>query len=284
MSIKFRNSDTILSKSRNIIVTVTLLLVAVVLLLLNGQIAHAHFGAVIPSDDIVTQEETKTLEVQVKFIHPLEQHYMEMVKPVKFGVMHGGKNIDLLSSLNELKGKSPDQTENFTFWSTEYSIRRPGDYTFFVEPAPYWEPAEDVFIVHYTKVCVNAFGLEEGWDDPVGLETEIIPMTRPYGLWTNNLFTGQVLIKGKPVPFAEVEVEYLNESPENPSIVVAPADAYVTQVVKADVNGVFSYAMPRAGWWGFAALNEADWKIKNGDEEKGVEIGAVYWVRTRDMK
>jgi cobalt/nickel transport protein len=81
-----------------------------------------------------------------------------------------------------------------------------------------------------------------------------------------------------------VEVEYLNESPGNASVVKAPADPYVTQVVKADANGVFSYAMPRAGWWGFAALSEADWKIKHGEEEKGVEIGAVYWVRTRDMR
>lgn len=61
------------------------------------------------------------------------------------------------------------------------------------------------FIVHFTKVCVNALGLEEGWDKPVGLETEIIPKTRPYGLWTGNVFTGQVLIKGKPA--ADVDVE-----------------------------------------------------------------------------
>ena len=153
-----------------------------------------------------------------------------------------------------------------------------------MEPQPYWEPAEDCFIIHYTKVCVDALGMEEGWDTPVGLETEIVPLTRPYGLWTNNLFTGQVLVKGKPAPFAEVEVEYLNESPENKTKVVPPADAFVTQVVKADANGVFSYAMPRAGWWGFAALSEADWTMKQDGQDKGIEIGAVYWVRTCDMK
>jgi cobalt/nickel transport protein len=86
------------------------------------------------------------------------------------------------------------------------------------------------------------------------------------------------------VPFAEVEVEYLNASPGNPGIVQAPAGAFVTQVVKADANGVFSYAMPRAGWWGFAALNEAEWKLAHEGQEKGVEIGAVIWVHTRDMK
>jgi cobalt/nickel transport protein len=239
---------------------------------------------VIPSHDIVGQEDDKKLNVQVKFIHPMEMHYMEMAKPKQFGVVHKGKKEDLLAGLKEAKGKAPDQKESFTFWTADYAIRRPGDYLFYVEPTPYWEPAEDCFIVHYTKVCVQALGLEQGWDEPVGLETEIVPLTRPYGLWTGNLFTGQVLLKGKPVPGAEVEVEYLNESPGNKAIVKAPADAYVRQVVKADGNGVFSYAMPRAGWWGFAALSEADWKLKQGNEEKGVEIGAVIWVRTRDMK
>lgn len=253
-------------------------------LMLSTATVWAHFGTITPSDDIVTQDDAKTLELQVKFIHPMEMHYMEMVKPKQFGVLHGGQKNDLLKSVKAAKGKSPDQTEKYTFWTAEYPIRRPGDYTFFVEPSPYWEPAEDVFIVHYTKVCVNALGLEKGWDEPVGLETEIIPLTRPYGFWTGNLFTGQVLLKGKPVPGAEVEIEYLNESPENKSIVVAPADAFVTQVVKADADGVFSYAMPRAGWWGFAALNEADWKLKKDGQEKGVEIGAVFWVHTQDMK
>ena len=253
-------------------------------MMLAAHPATAHFGTITPSDDIVTQDDTKTVQLQVKFIHPLEGHYMEMAKPKRFGVVHDGKQTDLLAGLQAAKGKSPDQDQTFTFWTTDFKIRRPGDYTFYVEPTPYWEPAEDVFIIHYTKVCVNALGLEEGWDQPVGLETEIVPLTRPYGLWTGNLFTGQVLLKGKPVPFAEVEIEYLNESPDNISVIIPPSDPFVTQVVKADVNGVFSYAMPKGGWWGFAALNEAGWKLKNDGQEKGVEIGAVFWVHTRDMK
>lgn len=258
--------------------------VVVSIFLLPAAVVRAHFGTITPSDDIVTRDDSKTLNLQVKFIHPMEMHYMEMVKPKRFGVVHAGQKSDLLESFKAAQGKSPGQTKMHTFWVADYKIRRPGDYTFFVEPTPYWEPAEDVFIVHYTKVCVNAMGLEKGWDEPVGLETEIVPLTRPYGLWTGNLFTGRVLLKGKPVPWAEVEIEYLNESSDNERIVVAPADAYVTQVVKADAGGVFSYAMPRAGWWGFAALNEAEWKLKKDGREKGVEIGAVFWVHTRDMK
>ena len=260
------------------------LIIGVAAVLGTASICQAHFGTIVPSDDIITQSDNKTITVEAKFIHPMELHYMEMEKPKQFGVLHKGKKKDLLSTLTAAKGKSPDQAQEFTFWKTDYKIRRPGDYTFYMEPVPYWEPAEDLFIVHYTKVCVNALGLEEGWDEPVGLETEIVPLTRPYGLWTGNIFTGRVLLDGKPVPNAEVEIEYLNETPGNVSMVIPPSDPFVTQVVKADQNGVFSYAMPKSGWWGFSALNEADWKLKHKGEEKAVEIGAVYWVKTTDMK
>jgi cobalt/nickel transport protein len=260
------------------------LFLIILLVTLSAAPAKSHFGTIIPSDDIVSRNDAKTITLNLKFIHPMEMHYMEMVRPKQFGVLHRGKKSDLLADLKAAKGKSADQTKTFTYWTADFQIRRPGDHTFFMAPTPYWEPAEDCFIVHYTKVCVHALGLEEGWDAPIGLETEIVPMTRPYGLWTGNLFTGQVLLKGKPVPFAEVEVEYLNESPGNQTILIAPADPYITQVVKADADGVFSYAMPRAGWWGFAALNEADWKMPYQGVEKNVEIGAVFWVRTRDMK
>jgi len=42
--------------------------------------------------------------------------------------------------------------------------------------------------------------------------------------------------------------------------------------------------MPRAGWWGFSALSEADWTLEHEGEAKPVEIGAVFWVQTRDMR
>ncbi len=246
--------------------------------------AWAHFGTVIPSNDIITQETPKTITLDIKFIHPMEMHYMNMEKPKHFGVMYKGKKQDLLKTLQSAQGKGPEQDRTFTYWKSSMSFKAPGDYTFFVEPAPYWEPAEDKFIIHYTKVCVDVLGLQEGWDQPVGLEIEIVPLTRPYGFWTGNVFTGKVLARGKPVANSEVEVEYLNEFPGNASIVKAPSDPYVTQVVKTDSSGIFTYAMPRAGWWGFAALKDAPFKIKKDGQPKEVEIGGVYWVQTIDMK
>ena len=58
----------------------------------------------------------------------------------------------------------------------------------------------------------------------------------------------------------------------------------ITQVVKADVNGVFTYTPPRAVWWGFAALNTATEKINYEGTEKDVELGAVIWLEFVDWK
>ncbi|MCI5141843.1 MAG: DUF4198 domain-containing protein, partial [Candidatus Electrothrix sp. ATG1] len=114
-----------------------------------------------------------------------------------------------------------------------------------------------------------------GCGEPLGVATEIVPLTRPFGNYAGNSFSGQVLLNGKPVPGAEVEVELYNKDKK----FTAPSDYHVTQVVKADANGVFTFACPKAGWWGFAALNEADYTIKDPDgKEKGVELGAVLWT------
>ncbi|HBT97469.1 MAG TPA: DUF4198 domain-containing protein [Desulfobulbaceae bacterium] len=242
--------------------------------------AEAHFGAIIPSKDIIGSEDKGTISLDVEFLHPFEQQFLPMAKPKAFGVLHRGHKSDLLSSLEERRVKGKDQQEAVAAWRTEYKIKQPGDYIFFLEPEPYWEAAEDLYIIHYTKVCVQAFGMEEGWDEPLGLKTEIIPLTRPYGLWSGNVFTGQVLRDGQPLTEAEVEVEYLN----NQGKVKAPADAFITQTVKTDSQGIFTYAMPHAGWWGFAALSEDNRKIKRDGVEKAVEIGAVYWVHTTDMR
>lgn len=243
--------------------------------LISGMLASsatAHFGMVIPSEQMITAEGNPNVDVKVMFAHPFENTGMNLEKPARFGVVSSGKTMDLLETLKPviiMGGKS---------WETTYRIKRPGVYTFFMEPEPYWEPAEDCYIVHYTKVVLSAFGLEEGWDQEIGLKTEIVPLTRPYGAYAGNIFQGIVKVKGKPVPYAEVEVEYYNGS--DGKIYRSPNDCMVTQVVKADKNGVFVYAAPKPGWWGFAALNTDDKKISGKD----VEIGAVLWIKFYEMR
>lgn len=249
------------------------LALAVILLLTPGA-AIAHFGMVIPSDQMVMSGESKDININLLFWHPFEGQGMNLVKPKAFDVYHDGQKTDLLGSLQEAKA------DGFTTWKTDYKIGRPGVYAFVMEPQPYWEPEEDCFIIHYTKVYAAAFGDDEGWDQPVGLKTEIVPLSKPYGLYTGNVFQGQILLDGKPVPGGEVEVEYYMNGGKGE----APSDYMVTQTIKADQNGVFTYAAPKAGWWGFAALNTSDQKLKQDGQDKNIELGAVIWVEFIDMK
>ena len=252
-------------------------IVVVVSIVCSGsQNSLAHFQVLIPSIDIVTAEGSRSIDLNIVFTHPMEQGpIMNMEMPAQFGVMIMGKQKDLRDTL-ELKEIDGQKT-----YRSSYTFKQPGDHIFYIEPAPYWEPAEEVMIVHYTKVIVNAMGAEEGWDTMVGFPVEIEPLVRPYGLWTGNMFRGIVKKNGEPVPFAEIEVEYYNEG----SKVEIPADAFITQVIKSDANGMFSYAMPKAGWWSFAALIEGDEKMKNPEgKDVDVELGALIWVKTVDMK
>jgi len=231
--------------------------------------AWAHYGMVIPSDSMVMQGENKTVTLQLSFSHPFERRGMELVKPRMFSVANGGRNKNLLEALKDA------QIMDHKGWRTDYKIRRPGVYIFMMEPQPYWEPAEDCFIIHYTKTVVAAFGDDEGWDAESGLKTEIVPLSRPFGLYVGNVFQGIVKTNGQPVPYAEVEIEYYNTDGQSE----APTDYMVTQSVKADGNGVFTYAAPKAGWWGFAALSTAEFKLKHDGQDKEVELGAVIWVQ-----
>ncbi len=236
--------------------------------------AQAHFLELIPSADIIGAGTSKNIEFDLVFSHPMENGpAMEMAKPSQFFVLHDGAKTDLLDSLglNKVDGKSA--------YKATYTVKTPGDYIFAVAPVPYWEPSEEKMIIHYTKVVVNGFGQEDGWNEPVRFPVEIDPLVRPYGLWTGNVFRGVVKHNGRPVPFAEIEVEYLNSD----SQVKIPADPFITQVITADINGGFSYSMPRAGWWAFAALVEGD-MVKHEGKRVDVELGGLIWVKCVDMK
>ncbi len=242
--------------------------------------ARAHFQMLLPSDDIVeVTERRQPLALEVRFWHPFEGQGMDMERPEAFGVRVAGETLDLLERLQprrytDLKGRAHQG-----FLAT-YRLRMPGDHVFYVVPRPYWEPSEQVFIRQIAKVVVSAYGLEEGWDEELGLPAEIIPLSRPYGLYAGNVFQGIVKRDGKPVPYATVEVEYYNAD----GSARAEVPPLATQFVKADANGVFTYGIPRAGWWGFSALVDSSGTLPRDGQPRPLELGAVIWVRAHPVR
>ncbi len=225
--------------------------------------ANAHFLTFIPNMDLVEDQANSKLKFDISFIHPFEQSGMTMEKPQIF--VHK-QNVKLpLQESTKFNHKS---------WKSEFDVKAPALYQFYVQPQPYFEPSEGKFISHVPKLIVSAFGMEDEWDKPIGLEYEIVPMVKPFALYSGNLFQGKVLHNGKPASNVEVEVELYNEFR-----LQAPSPAHITQVVKTNANGEFSFAMNHKGWWGFAALiEEGNLKHKDG-KSYPVENGALIWVK-----
>jgi cobalt/nickel transport protein len=232
-------------------------------------VSQAHFGMILPDKSMVMQGDNTNLELTLAFCHPFEQNGMNMAKPKKFGVVAGKEKTDLTSTLQETK------VLNKAAWKTTFPLKKPGVYAFYFDPTPYWEPAENKYIIHQTKTYVAAFGAEEGWDEEVGLKAEIVPLTRPYGLYAGNVFRGVVKFKGKPAAGVDVEVEMWNPDKK----VTAPNDYFFTQVVKTDKNGVFIFAVPKAGWWGFSAINVDKKSMDHEGKKVDAEYGAVLWTQ-----
>ena len=162
-----------------------------------------------------------------------------------------------------------------------------GDYTFVLRPAPYYEAQEDKYIQQITKTVINVGGLPGGWDEPVGLPVEIVPLDKPYANWAGGVFRAVVTANGEPVPHAEVEIEYLNHEPQIEQLrfdpvakVDPPQNAFITLSIRADAQGQIVIGLPRAGWWGICALDLDDGLQHEGKE---LSLDAVLWVRAMDM-
>lgn len=247
--------------------------------------AFAHFQMLYTPESAL--EKGGNINLKIVFTHPFEAgHTMDMGTPEKFIVLHKEQKTDLLKSLKPITWTS--LTNSGKAFETSYQLRGMGDWVFGIIPAPYYEANEEAYIQQFTKMIVNVAGNPTDWDKDLGFPAEITPLDKPYGLWTGNVFRGIVKKEGKPVPFAEIEVEFLNHKPEmkankfaKQAAVKAPQDSFVTQTIKANANGEFVYALPKAGWWGFAALGVGP---KNSFKGKELSQDAVIWVQAHDMK
>ena len=247
--------------------------------------AMAHFQMIYTPESALAKAEP--IDLKLVFTHPFEAgHTMDMGQPEQFFVVRKEKKKDLLATLKPITWTS--LTNSGAAYETAYKLRGMGDNVFCLVPSPYLEKEEDCYIQQVTKMVVNTGGFPTDWDAEIGLPAEIVALDKPYALWTGNVFRGIVKGGGRPVPFAEIEVEYMNHEPltgknafAREAVVEAPQDAFVTMTIKANVNGEFSFGIPRAGWWGFCALGAGPDKEYNGKE---LSQDAVIWVQARDME
>ena len=252
--------------------------------------AQAHFQLVHVEETAL--ERGQNLEFALVFTHPFSGGpTMAMARPQAFNLIsrNGGGHTDLKKFLRPVEWQSKDNRATaFRASVPRELVRSLGDHVFVLEPEPYLEAEEGLYIQQFTKLIVNVGGVPSQWADPVGLPAEIQPLNRPYANWTGGVFRGLVLSEGKPVPFAKVEVEYLNHAVDlhksafgRKARVTAPHPAYEILSAYSDAQGMITIGLPRAGWWGIAALNVGPTKSREG---KPLSQDAVLWVQVKDIK
>jgi len=255
--------------------------------------ASAHFMMTYTPETVL--EKAKDIDMRIVFTHPAEAgHTMNMGGVKEFYALHKRgdsdvKKVDLMKSLKEITWTNPESSNTaYAAKISKKDIKSMGDYMFVMVPGYYFEKEEGAYMQQITKLLVNVGGIPGNWNEPAGLPCEIVPMSKPYGLWTGNVFQAQVLSEGKPVANAEIEVEYMSHKPDlennglaKDSDIEYPNDVLVTQTIYTNANGEFTFGLPRAGWWGFAALG-----VGPQTEYKGKEMSqdAVIWVQAVDMK
>jgi cobalt/nickel transport protein len=255
--------------------------------------AEAHFQLLYTPEAALN--EAAAIELALVFSHPFDNGFtMNMGTPEKFYVVAQRgegepRKTDLTQYLEPIEWVGGEDTK-----ASAYLARPPrsvtrslGDYTFVLEPAPYYEENEDKYIQQITKTVINVGGLPGAWDAPLGLPVEIVPLDKPYANWVGGVFRAVVLANGEPVPHAEVEVEFLNHEPQiaerrfDPEgKVTAPQDSFKTLSVRADANGQIVIGLPKAGWWGICALDLDDGAKHEGKE---LSVDAVLWLKATDM-
>lgn len=244
--------------------------------------AQSHFLLEYTEDTMI--ERPGDVPVKLIFWHPMSRGYvMDLARPQEFYVIHNGAKTDLMDTLQPTTFDG-GENENPAFLGS-VPVKRSGDYVIVTVPQPYYEETEDKFIQQFTKAYLNRNGLPTDWDRPQGLPVEILPLNKPYNVIAGSTFTGRVLSDGEPVAGAEIEVEYMAAEPDlatgaaaAPTVGPMPGGAIVT---RSDAQGYFTFGIPRAGHWGFAALAAGPVTEHEGKE---LSQDAVIWIRAWDME
>ena len=186
--------------------------------------------------------------------------------PVKDGLIQPERR-DLLGDVEEIGYL--DQKA----WGANVALTHPGLYQFIIEGRPWWDAAHGQFLQHYVKAVLPVHGVERGWDQPVGQTFEIQPLVRPFGLTAPALFSGVVLLHGKPLANASVRMSRINTEKRT-----VPTPWHEEMAARSDKAGQFSFVLNQPGWWYCIATAPGD-PLKGPDgQPKALNLGAVFWL------
>ncbi len=155
----------------------------------------------------------------------------------------------------------------------KYRSRRVGD-TWIVAHVPMtWSKHDSTFTETTVRTVIHQ-GLSRGWETPLGLPLEIVPLNQPYGLLPGDSFRMELLHEGKPLVGAKIYAEKYYEKPLQKPY---PSEALLTRTSRTDRNGIANINLHSAGWWVLFTVHELDDMEKDGQSGIATLQDAV-WV------
>ena len=246
--------------------------------------ANAHFQMLYTPQLLLSH--STSVQLKMPFTHPASSgNVMKVDKPISFVVIKKGKKTNLLSTLSPITWTSAVSAN--TTYQADVKLKGLGDYVFLFNAQPYFDKDENGYIQQFTKTILNVGNFPTDWDKDFGEVAEIVPLTKPYDIYVGGVFTGVVKSSGKAVPFAEIEVAFINYLPNmkqnrfsKTATVNAKNNAFVTQTLRADKNGTFHFSLLKAGQWGFSAVDIGPSKKYKG---KVLSQEAIIWVQAHAL-
>ncbi|MGD2174267.1 MAG: DUF4198 domain-containing protein [Candidatus Brocadiaceae bacterium] len=211
--------------------------------------------------------------------HPYELIIFDAREPNVRAVTPDGGTVQLTPEPTEVRDPATGSTRRaFTFSYTPEAL---GDTWIVLEAPPLPIEEEGEAVKDYVKQCVHVMA-ERGWDEPVGLPVEMVPLTRPYGLEEGFAFTARALLNGEPLPDAAVEIEKFNGFYVDEEML--PTDQFgtedvpmITRAAKTDAGGYVTATLDEPGWWVISVSAESGTVSLEGETYPRVLRGCL-WV------
>ena len=233
------------------------------------------------AEDKVSEPTAEPAEVDIllSMMRPFLHAGVEVDMPQLFAVLRhdadpsaaiGGaepERRDLLGDVEEIRYLEQKA------WGANVALDKPGLYQFIMEGRPWWDEARQTFLRHQATLALPVHGVDRGWNAPAGQSFEIVPLVRPFGLSAPALFSGRVLLDGKPLADAKVRMVRINTDGA-----AAPTRWHQELAGISNAAGEFSFLLAQPGWWCCEALTDGP-PLKGPDGElKPVERGALFWL------
>ena len=272
---------------------------ALLLVLASGPAARAHYHMLIPDRHSVKAGDKVTFIYQ--FGHPFEHQLFDAEAPARATVFApDGKTTDVLGSLEKVTvpGEGDKRVSAYRFTFTPPGR---GDYVFLFDSPPVWMEEEKRFVQDRTKVVLHVEAQRGWWREAVPndgrpkalahQETEIVPLTRPYGIlrgsvfrvevtglreWMRRVENGVAIDVELPLHRCLVEAERYNPAPPKNT----PVDELITFTARTDAAGTAAFTLGglQPAWWCITANKDAGLERERDGKKYPVRQRATFWV------